>query len=202
MIAVVYQVIYTIIIFMVKFDLARLLKGYDKKSILMIFGLVALMLCIAGGGVYYYNYKLDKRQAEIEAFERTTKIANDEFLDMNKYQLQALSGDVEGARDGLLSELKLAKTDKDKIIIYNKLGRIYVNSKDKSISKGYVSEALKIQDNADSWNVLGHIAASESDWKTAVDAYQKAVNLSDGSLDGRSQSSEYVGLLNEARANL
>lgn len=81
--------------------------------------------------------------------------------------------------------LAKADTDEAKVDAYGELANVYINREDggaKAVE--YAQKAAELDPSPDTYGQLGFTAEQNGDYKTAKDAYQKALSLSDPATSG------------------
>ena len=170
----------------------------SKRSIFIIIASIALLIIIIIGGFYYISNRTNTHQDN-----KADIVALAEIADTNKAINMAINGNVDGAVLMLESDISNATDYKKITSSYNKLANVYIIAKKYPEALDAANKALLINNNAESWAIIGGVYVAKNDYKNAVAAYEQAVSLSqDTKDDARGNYNEFMQRLNNAKAKL
>ncbi len=166
-------------------------NSYLKRNIVIVIMAVIFLTTICLG-IYFLNNKNNK------ASEAQKTLQSSE--NSNNALIIATSGDTEGAIALAKYNVANATDFKQKVLAYNALANVYLYAKNYSEATSSANNAIKLTNNAQSWVIIGQINEDQKNYKGAIDAYQKAVDLSvESKDDARGDYNTYMAKLNKVK---
>ena len=167
---------------------------HPRRVLFIVLSIGLLLLAAAGGAVYYKS----QTAPQDNSAEIADAIARE--YELNKEIIMAQDGDMDGAVKLLLSEISAAETVSDKVLLYNKLGFVYISVQKYNEALDAAEKSIALENSAKSWEIIGISYRELGNKQMAIQAFEQAVSLTENQADdGRSDYYTYLTSLNELK---